>query len=207
MWDVQELRVIADRGFEALNIKPAENMVAQFCTHAYGSPYLLQQFCQRICENHGITERSEEPRAIGLTTRQSSRYESFFQEFAEGSNSDVRRIVAEFRSPRESKLKRYPMNGGEEANIYQLVLQALRALLPKQEIAAGDVVRQIETMVDGDGPENSEVTRALKALGELAGRIAEEERIGQAVIEWDERLRKIHITDASFAFHVKWGPI
>jgi len=203
MWNRNELKQICDRGFEALNILPAANMVKQFCTHAYGSPNLLQQFCRKVCENHGVRESRVQKLSLGL----GGRYETFFEEFAEGSNSDVRRIVAEFRSPRESRLKKYQLKDGRVLNIYQLVLSALRAKLPAQDVAAGEVDDVISTMVEGDGPETEEVTRALSRLGDLAKQIADEERVGQPVLEWNDRLRKLHITDASFAFHVKWGPL
>ena len=78
--------------------------IKQFCTHAFGSPNLLQKFCLRLCQKHGITEWQQKPVKVSL----GERYETFFEEFvAQESNLDVTRIVADFRSPNENRLKRF----------------------------------------------------------------------------------------------------
>jgi hypothetical protein len=69
------------------------------------------------------------------------------------------------------------------------------------------VSNRIDAMLAEPGPELNEVTTALKRLGELASEIAVELRLGQPVLEWNDKLRKLHIIDSSFAFHVKWGDI
>lgn len=204
MWSKDDLREICDKGFKALNIKPNDNVIRQFCTHAYGSPNLLQKFCLRLCQKHRIAERQARPTKLDLGTR----YETFFEEFvAQESNQDVTRIVADFRSPNESRLKRFKTCNGEDMNIYQLVLLAISEKLPSTTIAAGDIARKIEDLVGGAPPETEAITNALRRLGSLAHDISEELRIGQPVIEYDSKLRRLHITDASFAFHVKWGRI
>ncbi len=204
MWSKEDLKEICDKGFKALNVQPADNVVKQFCTHAFGSPNLLQKFCLRLCQKHGIEERQSKPVKVSL----GERYETFFEEFvAQEANLDVTRIVADFRSPNESRLKRFKTQDGEDLNIYQLVLLAISLKLPATMIAAGDITRKIEELVIGDPPETEAITRALNRLGSLAKEISEELKIGQPVLEYDTKLRKLHITDASFAFHVKWGRI
>jgi hypothetical protein len=204
MWSKEDLREICDKGFKALNVQPAANVVTQFCTHAFGSPNLLQKFCLRLCQKHGITERQDKPVKVSL----GQRYETFFEEFvAQESNQDVTRIVADFRSPNENGLKRFATKKGEEMNIYQLVLLAISHKLPATSIAAGDIGSTIEELVAGDAPKTDQITKAIQRLGSLAKEISDELRIGQPVLEYDAKLRKLHITDASFAFHVKWGRI
>lgn len=204
MWSKEDLKEICDKGFKALNVQPADNVVKQFCLHAFGSPNLLQKFCLRLCQKHGITERQSKPVKVSL----GERYETFFEEFvAQEANLDVTRIVADFRSPNESRLKRFKTQDGEDLNIYQLVLLAISQKLPATMIAAGDITRKIEEIVAGDPPETEAITRALSRLGTLSQEISEELKIGQPVLEYDGKLRKLHITDASFAFHVKWGRI
>jgi len=204
MWSKDDLKEICDKGFKALNVVPADNVVKQFCLHAFGSPNLLQKFCLRLCQKHGISERQSKPVKLTL----GERYENFFEEFvAQEANLDVTRIVSDFRSPNENRLKRFKTSDGEELNIYQLVLLAISQKLPATMIAAGDVTRKIEEIVAGDPPETEAITRALSRLGSLSQEISEELKIGQPVLEYDSKLRKLHITDASFAFHVKWGRI
>jgi hypothetical protein len=204
MWSKEDLREICDKGFKALNIQPAANVVTQFCNHAFGSPNLLQKFCLRLCQKHGITERQSKPMKVSL----GERYETFFEEFvAQEANLDVTRIVSDFRSPNESRMKRYKTDDGEDLNIYQLVLLAISHKLPATAIAVGDIARKIEELVEGDQPETEAITNAVRRLGTLAHEISEELKIGQPVLEYDAKLRKLHITDASFAFHVKWGRI
>jgi hypothetical protein len=201
-WSRDDLREICTRGFKALNVEPAANVITQFCAHAFGSPNLLQKFCLRLCLNHGITERQPTTVKISLGTR----YETFFEEFvAQESNRDVTRIVADFRSPNESRLKHFKLNEGGDANIYQLVLLAISRLLPATMIPTGDIGRKIEELVKGDPPETEAISAAVRRLGVLAQEISDELKVGQPVLEYDPKLRKLHITDASFAFHVKWG--
>jgi hypothetical protein len=204
MWEKEDLRKICDQGFKALNIEPAANVVAQFCNHAFGSPNLLQKFCNHLCKKHALLERQAKTKKVSL----GERYETFFEEFVEGeANLDVTRIVADFRSPNESRMKRFKVRGGEDMNIYQLVLLAISKKLPATMIAAGDISLKIEDLVDGEHPEPAAITNALRRLATLAHEISQDLKIGQPVLEYDPKLRRLHITDASFAFHVKWGRI
>lgn len=204
MWSKEDLREICDKGFKALNVLPAANVITQFCNHSFGSPNLLQKFCLRLCQKHEITERQSKPLKVTL----GERYETFFEDFvAQEANLDVTRIVSDFRSPNENRMKRYKLGDGEEMNIYQLVLLAISEKLPATSIAVGDIARKIEELIEGDPPETEAITNAVRRLGTLAQEISEELKIGQPVLEYDAKLRKLHITDASFAFHVKWGRI
>ena len=154
------------------------------------------------CQKHGITERQAKAVKVSL----GERYETFFEEFvAQESSLDVTRIVADFRSQTESRLKRLKTWSGEEMDIYKLVLLAISRKLPAASIAAGDITRQIDETVEGDPPETEAITRALQGLGTLAFEISEELKIGKPVLEYDGMLRRLHITDAFFAFHLKWG--
>lgn len=203
IWEKSELAQIADKGFAALNIEPAANMSGNFSTHAYGSPQLMQRFCLHACQDHGYLERQPEPAKMRMKTT----YDKFFQEFAEHSNNDVRRLVAEYRTP-TAKLKKRKLQDGAEANIYQLILMALKRCLPDTDIAAGEIAEAISAIaVKNDQPALNEITSGAKRLAELAQQISDEEQLGQAVIEWDDKTRTLQVTDASFAFHVKWGPI
>jgi len=204
MWDKSELSLIAERGFKALNVTPASNLVSQFSTHAYGSPQLMQRFCSQICLDHRIKKHQSKLIAMRLRTT----YEKFFIDFAEHSNNDVKRIVSEYRSPQSGKLVRRKLTKGGERNIYQLILIGIREQLPDIEISAGEIDEQLDKLVvASDMPKMHEITNAARRLSELAAKIAKEEMRGEPVIEWDDKNRLLHIADASFAFHLKWGPL
>jgi hypothetical protein len=54
MWQKAELAEIAAKGFPALNLVPASNLQNEFATHSYGSPQLMQRFCNQVCLDQGF---------------------------------------------------------------------------------------------------------------------------------------------------------
>jgi uncharacterized protein YheU (UPF0270 family) len=134
-------------------------------------------------------------------------YKEFFNDFAIHSNVDVRNIVDEFRTLRQhSKLRALQKSGA--ATIYQIILLALQNCLPRVDIDYEDIEGAIEKVVTrNDRPSEGEILSAIRELAQIAENISVRQKTGQAVVEWNEKRRILNITDASFAFHVKWGPI
>jgi hypothetical protein len=203
VWDKAELGEIATKGFPALNLVPASNLQNEFATHSYGSPQLMQRFCNQVCLDHGFTEMQPQKTEF----RMKETYKSFFSNFAAHSNVDVRSIVDEFRGLKQHRKQRALQKGGT-ATIYQIILLALQHCLPRVDIEFEAIEEAIEKVVTrSDRPSDAEILGALRELAKIASEIAEREKTGQPVVEWNDKRRILNITDASFAFHVKWGPI
>ena len=203
MWEKSELGEIAAKGFPALNLVPAANLQNEFATHSYGSPQLMQRFCNQVCLDHGYT--GAQPTKSEFRMKET--YKAFFSDFAAHSNVDVRSIVDEFRELKQHRKQRALQKGGS-ATIYQIILLALQHCLPRVDIGFEAIEEAVEKVVTrSDRPSDAELLGALRELAQIAKAIAEKEKTGQPVVEWNEKRRILNITDASFAFHVKWGPI
>lgn len=63
-WEEDELRSIAVQGFKALNIKVSSDLITRLSQSAYGSPFLMQEFCRTLCERCEIEEYVEKTQYI-----------------------------------------------------------------------------------------------------------------------------------------------
>lgn len=82
-WSNDELDEIAKVGFPLLNIRLAPDISHRLASEAYGSPHLMQEFCQRISTEHGV----EETTALQVNIREVN--DSLFRNTAEGTGKVI----------------------------------------------------------------------------------------------------------------------
>jgi hypothetical protein len=191
-WTVAELEKIAIDGFSALNMDVDKKISNQLAHEAYGSPNLMQRFCQELCFENNVTETLPAKTRVGT-----KKIETFLTAIAKDQPPEVHEKLARGqRSDRKMRL----LVDGTSADIYEIVLRAIADCLPGTPIPFDDVRTATRDMVQ-EAPQNHEITRVLQKISEIAA----EDSPRDPVIVWDGDNRKLHIADPGFAFYLKWG--
>src|SRR5699024_7007878 len=57
LWSPEELEKIATQGFSTLNCNDFDNRLSKmFAAESFGSPLLMQDFCQKWCKDQGVVD-------------------------------------------------------------------------------------------------------------------------------------------------------
>jgi len=196
-WEDDELELIPKTGFPLLNIRIASGIEGRFASQAYGSPHLMQEFCQRLALSHGVKQTSSD------LVIASDVNDSLFQEVAEGTGKVIYDKLSRGPRPRSDRIQRALSDGGT-ADIYGVVLKALGVLAPGLETVEYEQLRAaIRQVLNESIPQAHEVTRVLERMAEIAA----SDEGSTPVIDWEKEEQKLHITDPFFAFYLKWGAV
>lgn len=195
LWKKSELVFIPNTGFPLLDkqLKLDSNIIDKFAEESIGSPHLMQEFCRRICK---VLERGTEL-SIELTNR-------VFSETAETIGRPIFEKLARGPRQRSDRIPRKLKTGGE-VDIYRLVLHGLAHLRPGLiTLEYEDLRSAIKKICKPENvPNVQEIARVLKRMSEIAA----SDRSSTPVIDFEEKDKRLHITDPFFAFYLRWGNI
>jgi len=197
-WDVSDLREIAEKGFIALNLKCAPEIIDTFITESYQSPHLMQEFCLALCLENDITVKQDS--LVDLNAP--SDYEAFFEEIVDTSTSKViyEKLVAGPPSTQRDRMIRQFKNGSE-GDIYVAVMHALAELLHLDSISPDVIKTQLQTILEARHvPELHLIKNTLNQMSLIAKEYVED--TSEPPIDYKDEL--LHMVDPFFSFYLKW---
>lgn len=197
VWEEEELKSIAEQGFGALNIKVSSLLITKLSQSAYGSPFLMQEFCRTLCQNCEIEEYMEKEQYISDNID----IKNVFIEIAEHSGRSIFNKLK--RGPRaRSDRKKRVLQSGEETDIYGVVLEGLKALKPGVESMPYELLRNnIKNVLAENPPQKNEISRVLDQIA----KISYTDTSSTPVIDWQRDDDIITVTDPFFAFFLRWA--
>ena len=196
-WSAEELIEIARLGFNALNVlDPGDRLASRLAEESFASPHLMQEFCRRLCRANGV----EEAQAEALTLREPSDWREFFEETAADTSKMAFDMLRTGPRQRSDRIRR-KLKDGRETDIYGAVLAAIAHTGPKLEIGYEALRSSLRDVLDSEWPQRHEITRVLDQMTQIAREKVE----GEPVLEYDDQLSTVHISDPYFAFFLRWG--
>lgn len=196
-WSADELKAIPATGFPLLNVRLAPGISDELADQAYGSPHLMQEFCQRRAIQEGIRETADSKVIVRSID------DGLYQLAAEGTGKVIYDKLSKGPRQRSDRIQRQLANGGT-ADIYGVVLKALSFMAPGLDTIEYEQLRTAIRQILGEAPPQAhEVTRVLERMAEIAA----SDEASTPVIDWEKEEQKLHITDPFFAFYLKWGVI
>lgn len=196
-WEEVELKEVAVKGFQALNVNCDDYIMEKLAVESYGSPHLMQEFCLRLCKINNIIETiSGEPFNLPEPN-----YVEFFSEIVSSISSKVAfERLAKGPRQRADRVQR-ELQDGVTVDIYEATLHAIAETGPKTEISFVELMRALRKVLAHNIPQGHEITRVLTKMDE----IAKEELDGEPVIDWNKDNNQLYIADPFFAFYLKWA--
>jgi len=195
-WEIDDLLLIPERGFNALNVESSNELNKRICNEGFGNPLLVQEICSEYCIKSGIFFKSNEMKKLNVSA------------FEESLN-----IIAQSKGfPKYSKLKSGPdakkkrmlrtFKDGRSQDKYSAILTALSSLGPKPRTSYEDLRAELQNLlVNTSMPAKHEVTAALTNMSKIAKREIE----GEPPLEWVESDDALVITDPFLLFYMKWA--
>lgn len=194
-WKVSDLKKIALKGFDKLNIKIDDSTAEKLAVECLTSPQLMQYICLSICtllEDEEIQEIGEDilERAYRFTT-------------INFNYADVVNVLSKGPNPRGQQRKLYRTKDGKELDLYGIIVESLAKNPPLMEIDFETFYDRILGVIDSGGQQVKLDRQTVKNhLKYLQGVLSGKEEIYRA-IEWKDG--KVYVLDPLFLFYLRWG--
>ena len=194
-WKKEDLKKIALKGFDKLNIYIEDSMAEKLAVECLTSPQLMQYICLSICtlledeEDQTINEKLLE-RAYRFTT-------------VNFNYADVVSVMSKGPNPRGQQRKHYKTITEKELDLYGLIVESLAKNPPLMEIDFDTFYNRIIQLINTTDLKIDKQT-VKNHLNNLQGVLDGKEEIYQA-IEWKDGT--LYVLDPLFLFYLRWGRI
>lgn len=195
-WELDDLLLIPERGFAALNVKSENELNKRICSEGYGNPLLVQEICSELCIKSGVSKR--------MPNTQTLKQELFGDALNEIAKSKGFPKYSKLRAGPDAKKKRLlrDFKDGRKQDKYSAILTALSSLGPKPVTSYEDLRAALQGLLTTTSmPAKHEVTAALINMSKIARQKIE----GEPPLEWVESDDTLVITDPFLLFYMKWA--
>ncbi|WP_152664119.1 hypothetical protein [Sphingomonas sp. SRS2] len=195
-WEINDLILIPERGFEALNIVSKDALNKAICAEGFGNPLLVQEICSELCLKNGIREKEAasqpiDPKLLGIALEEIAQSKGFpkYRKLKAGPDARKKRQARAFK------------DGGAEDK-YSAILTAISSIGPKSRTSYDDLRGALQNLlIPSSMPAKHEITSALINMS----KIAREQIEGEPPLEWVSSEDVLVITDPFLLFYMKWA--
>lgn len=195
-WELADLLLIPQRGFEALRVSSSDNLNKRICTEGFSNPLLVQEICSELCIKNNISKKLDQDQLLdgnflkpALSEIAKSKGFPKYSKLKAGPDAKKKRMLRDFRD-------------GRAQDKYSAILTALASLGPSPRTRYEDLRGALQSLLQsGSMPAKHEVTAALINMS----KIAREKIEGEPPLEWVEAEDALVITDPFLLFYMKWA--
>lgn len=224
LWGVDELLVIARRGFAVLSVTDDDDVLARrLADNSFGSPHLMQKLCRDLVKTvNAIEQTASSPTAL----RAPDDWDAFFAAQVEGYAGQWFERLLNGPKQRGGERTEYVLPGGQQVDGYGMILVALSGTGPEVSIGRERLNAEISALLNGQKLEGHQVTRFLKHMTKIAARNLEEDVLPEEVLDQEEEsvyrytgpepvfeyvedgaVATLTIADPFFAYYLRWGAL
>lgn len=195
-WEMADLMLIPERGFEALNVEASRRQTEAICAEGFGNPLLVQEICSEFCIKSGIFGWASEKQKLvqnsletALTEIAKSKGFPKYSKLKAGPDARKKRQARQFKD-------------GTSQDKYSAILTAVAKIGPKNRTSYDEIRSALQAMIAPSSmPAKHEITSALVNMS----KIAREKIEGEPPIEWVSSEDSLVITDPFLLFYMKWA--
>lgn len=194
LWSADELRYIAERGFEALNIVDEHGIGQRLAENSYGAPFLMQELCFEYATSIGVLQTATAP----VATTEPEDWNAFLKRIADRNQPVIfQHLLKGPRTRGQQRIDRVFKSGGK-TDIYGALMDGIakvgNASLHYQELGRM-IERELVEPISGQ--------QITLTLGHMAA-IAEEQRsTGDPAVAYKDD--KLHVLDPFLLFYLRYG--
>lgn len=187
VWKRDDLKAIAQRGFEHLHIAVGDGQLRTIADESVGLPIVTQAVCLELCLSKGV-EASLEPDS-GITLLQ----EDILKALHRVATSKFDHFATVYdRLTRGLRKKR-------KYNTYELVLSSF---------TLGNIEFSLTRQAIFDRLKNTLEQQEVPPVNLIAGTLTRlkdlQDRMGVELLEWNTRDERLYILEPSFLFFLRW---
>ncbi|GAB3123657.1 hypothetical protein GCM10027056_15980 [Glaciibacter psychrotolerans] len=143
IWDREELREIATRGFATLKVTPQPGVVDKLIEQSYGSPQIMQQLCLNLCRLNNV---NDDESGVGVLDSPDD-WPRFFRQIKDSQSVKWLGLLGLGLTQRGNPRNRVELDDGRSFDGYQLILWAIHELGSPNKVAFTIVANKIAELL------------------------------------------------------------
>lgn len=187
-WEDDELKQIAQKGFDELEITVEEELISKIAMESIHSPQLMQS----VCLNIGLLPQNSSV-ITNEVVEESCRFTCMNLPYA-----DVVRVLKAGPPTRGQKRLQYQLLDGSHRDIYSLMLKVLSDNPPLIEIGMKELMYRIQENLGEIKVTTKKVRDALRNWNKVL------DGLGALYQVFDWKDDTLHILDNLFLFYIRW---
>lgn len=195
-WKEEDLKKIAIKGFDKLEIKITDNIAEKLAIECLTSPQLMQYICLSICT---LLEDEKKQEVNDEILEKAYRFTTINFNYA-----DVVSVLIKGPNPRGQQRKLYRTVDGKELDLYGIIVDSLAKNPPMTELDFESFYNRIFNVIEENDRLKLEKQTVRNHLNHLQELLEGKEEIYRA-IEWKDG--KVYVLDPLFLFYLRWGRI
>lgn len=195
-WKEEDLKKIAIKGFDKLEIKITDNIAEKLAVECLTSPQLMQYICLSICT---LLEDEKKQEVNDEILEKAYRFTTINFNYA-----DVVSVLIKGPNPRGQQRKLYGTVDGKELDLYGIIVESLAKNPPMTELDFESFYNRIFNVIEENDRLKLEKQTVRNHLNHLQELLEGKEEIYRA-IEWKDG--KVYVLDPLFLFYLRWGRI
>ncbi len=195
LWTPEEIKEIATKGFDALNLQIDEDTLDRLARNAYRNPLLMQWYCQRLCHVLRIGQTLDVGQRITVA---GSKVDEILRYIA----SEYEETYNNYLHVRDDGGRRWQIKSGKRVNIYLFVLIALAGMPINKPLKPRTLRDRMKTHIDREAnlPSSSDIANALAGLVQ---RMQGKEDY-EAPLRYDPEKGHAYVTHPFFKVFLQW---
>ena len=195
-WKEEDLKKIAIKGFDKLEIKITDNIAEKLAVECLTSPQLMQYICLSICT---LLEDEKKQEVNDEILEKAYRFTTINFNYA-----DVVSVLIKGPTPRGQQRKLSRTVDGKELDLYGIIVESLAKNPPMTELDFESFYNRIFNVIEENDRLKLEKQTVRNHLNHLQELLEGKEEIYRA-IEWKDG--KVYVLDPLFLFYLRWGRI
>ena len=195
-WSEEELKEIVEKGETHLNVEFPQWLKNKLAANAIGSPMVMQRLCAAACHEAGIEEDQEASVELQISEDD---FDGIIGEAADwmGKRGVVRKMAGGIHDTGRVK---YNYGGNQKNDTYILGLRAIANGTSSRTFQFQDLKQRIKEDCVGDHPNGPQIENFCDQIEN----IAQDERPGESLVEWDSDEDVLLISDPELLFLIRY---
>lgn len=195
-WELEELCLVASRGFDALNVEVAPNIVRRLASEAMGSPQLMQVLGLNFCQQISLFEAAQgEKRRREVTSNQLTGALEASANFA--SSGELVQALHSGPKIKGTVRTQYDLNDRSRDDVYRAILLAITSDPLARDFTYDDIYQRVKAVCVKESPTGQSISQSLNHMCNIALKNSK----GHPIMEWDDA--NLHIADPYLAFYMR----
>jgi hypothetical protein len=194
-WEGRHLEMIANRGFDVLNLEIAPDVARRLSQEALGSPQLMQTICYCLCKVINVSEKQPQKTRRDISEQEVSQALEDTARFTDFSK--LLTLLHSGPRTRGTERKLHKFTDGSEGDVYRAVLLALRKESIKLSFSYDDLLLRVRDICTESNPVGSSINSCLEQMQIISNDI----QPSSPVLEWTNDI--LDVIDPYFAFFLR----
>lgn len=202
-WSEADLKQIANKGFDKLNLDVNEEFVETLAYEALKSPQLMQKFCYQFCVSNDIYYEQESEKHIEGTDGEAIQIlKNVASSLNENYSTEFGLISGRTHGRSDDK---FEFIDGKKGTRYNAILRGIAANEPSTSYSLNKLKEKIRAQCAGRPPQSGNITKHLKRMNKW---VKQDDEVDNYIFDFvSNKEEQVQIPEPALLFYLRWSGV